>query len=723
MKALLSGLNDAQRLAAEHVNGPMVVFAGAGSGKTRIITHRIANLIRNGVPPWTILAVTFTNKAAGEMKERVIKICPEAGACHIATFHSAAARWLREFASELGFTADFSIYDDSDSNQVLKSVMQELLSEVDLSALIPEIKGFIHMAKTSGLLPTDIERRAGEMGHLIPHGGIKVYMAYQERLAKCNAMDFGDLLLNMLLLLRRNKGVRGLMQRRFRYVLVDEYQDTNPTQFEIVQHIVAEHQNLFVVGDDDQSIYSWRGATPANILHFEQHFAGAKRVTMEQNYRSSNNIISAAGAMIQHNEHRAKKKLFTENPSGDKIDFIYESDGEMEAFQVVDQIRSESSVHAYGDIAIFYRTNSQTRLLEDALRRERIPYRIYGSLRFYDRMEVKDIVAYMRLAINPRDDVALKRVINTPTRGIGAKAVQEIEKMAQDNESSLLEAMRALVTQSKSRLGSKLAPVVLLLDKLAKIILTAPLDEVISHILHETNYGDYVKKKFPDQYLEKLENVHELAAALADYDERVEGATLSSWLQTVSLDRDEEADANQNLEKGVSLMTLHMAKGLEYDRVYIVGVEEGFLPHHNSTEDPRAVEEERRLLYVGITRARVKLSLLGAHRRRVYNQTHATRPSRFMNEIPPELLSSPRGYSSMGLHLFDDPQRGITYEPLDAQANGAVHQIRQGAKVYHATYGSGQVELLEEVFGEIKATVHFDEFGHRVVAMRHLVSR
>ena len=398
--SMKAGLNPMQEQAVAHQSGPLVVFAGAGSGKTRVITTRIAKLIDQGVRPNSILAVTFTNKATREMKERIVGLSDRGFLVHVATFHSACTRWLREFADQLGYTTSFSIYADTEVKSALKSILKDLkIDEQEHS--IGDYRAAIAKAKTYGWLPSDIDSGVGQ-SEIFPPLGVEVYKRYQEGLAQSNSMDFNDLLMNMLLLLRRNEQVRETLRRRYKHILVDEYQDTNPTQFAIINYLVNDDRNLCVVGDDDQSIYSWRGANPSNIMNFKDNFPGATEIRLEQNYRCSGNIIKAATALVGHNKFRVEKTLWTANEAGQKINFSYDYDGDAEAWWVVEQIKDEARSYSYDEIAIFYRTNAQSRILEDSLRKEKIPYRIYGSVRFYDRLEVKDILAYLRLVINPR---------------------------------------------------------------------------------------------------------------------------------------------------------------------------------------------------------------------------------------------------------------------------------------------------------------------------------
>ncbi len=715
IRSLLAGLNDVQRQAAMHKDGPLVVFAGAGSGKTRIITHRIAWLIEQGVRPWEILAVTFTNKAALEMRTRLESLTPQGSRCLIATFHSACARWLREFAPELGFTSDFTIYDDADQLTALKTVLAELNVKLDEENTAQEYKAAINRAKTMAMLPSD-DRLAREYGDQMPPVGMQVYKRYQEYLASCNAMDFGDLIMNMLLLLRRNSMVRDVLQSRYRYILVDEYQDTNRTQFELIARLAEKFRNLFVVGDDDQSIYSWRGAVPSNIIDFDKVYPDAVRVTMEQNYRCSSTIVDAASAMIQNNKRRVAKRLFTQNSAGDLINYRLETDNEIEAWWVVGSIKEELDRYPLSDVAIFYRTNSQSRMLEDALRRENLPYQIYGTVRFYDRAEIKDLLAFIRIVINPNDDVSVKRVLNVPTRGIGKKAESTLEAEASRRGLALLPTIDALIAEGH-KLASKFSGFASLIASIRRDVMNAPLDEVIEKLLTATQYLNHVEKKYPEQAVDKVENIQELGAAIADFAAAYPDANIAEWLQTITL-----VSSETESKGGVSLMTLHMAKGLEFPRVYIVGLEEGLLPHRSSIDDEDNVEEERRLFYVGMTRAKQKLSLCGAYRRRTYNQWTANRPSRFLTEIPREFFSEMEEVEA-GAVANDVGSMGYSDGPrydYDDIGSVPVRQVSVGQIVSHPTYGRGTVEQMSDEFGVLKAVVRFDEFGLRKVILKHL---
>ncbi len=676
-----------------------MIFAGAGSGKTRVITARIAHLIKNGVAPWRILAMTFTNKAAGEMKQRVIDLTPEGKKVFVSTFHASCARWLREFAGELGFNPDFTIYDDKDSTTLLKNIIAHRANKKDLLNLVNQLKGFIQWAKMQGLLPSEASVYLERHRKKVPAGAVETYKEYQQALVNANAMDFGDLLMNMLLLLRRNDGVREIMQSRFQYIMVDEFQDTNVTQFELIKRLSEKHGNVVVVGDDDQSIYSWRGANPSNIADFKSQFSGCRVLTLEQNYRCTGNIVRAASAVISNNIHRSEKTLFTENEPGEPLTIWREPDNELEAFQVASSLKAEQSQFAYHQTAVFYRTNSQSRLLEEALTQNNIPYTIYGSVAFYDRLEIKDLVAYLKFIVNKRDDIALARILNTPPRGIGKKAFDDLVSLAKQHGESLFDAIRRACQEG--RVGQKVAEFLGLIKRLDQI-LELPLDEVIPFLENRIGYKDYIQKKFPEQFQEKLDNIHELGSAMASAYLRDPNIGLRQWIETISLNRDEEAARDL---VGVTLMTLHMAKGLEFDRVYIVGVEDGLLPHQNSLEEPLLVEEERRLFYVGVTRARRKLSLHTAERRFTYNQNSFNSPSRFLREIPKECLTQ-----------AVSPKPKTHYESIYDEPGEMIDQAwSAGQRVRHATYGVGTITDMEEIFGTIKAIVNFSEFGPRKV--------
>jgi DNA helicase-2/ATP-dependent DNA helicase PcrA len=719
-KHYVDTLNAVQREAALHFCGPLVVFAGAGSGKTRIITTRIALLIDNGIYPSQILALTFTNKAAAEMKERLIQLSPLTRGCLIATFHSACARWLREFAQHLGFHSDFTIYDDKDSLGAIKLVLEGMTNIDDKYSAQDYLAG-IGKAKTYGWLPEDVRQRQESRTIFFPPHCATVYYKYQEALAKNNAMDFNDLLMNMLLLLRSNPQVRETLQKRYRFMMVDEYQDTNPTQFALISELLSAEQNLFVVGDDDQSIYSWRGADPSNILNFKKNFPKAREIKLEQNYRCSGTIVKAASALITKNKYRAAKVLWTENADGGLIEYDLLSDGEMESYAIAERVIAEKSAVPYSQVAIFYRTNAQSRQLEEAMRRLNIPYRIYGSLRFYDRAEVKDIIAYFRLLINPSDDMAFHRIVNVPTRQIGKVAVDAIANAARQQGKSMLEVIPSLLADPDERiLARKLSKFSETMDRLRAAHASTALPDLLPTLLGIIEYPDFLLKKHPEQAADKMANIHELGTAISEYAERQEGASLATWLQNVSLREEDGEENGETKESGVTLMTLHSAKGLEFSRVYICGVEDGLIPHNNAiNENGGDIEEERRLFYVGLTRAHRKVTLLAAVRRRVYQQWMSNRPSRFLQEIPRELLqtrspihaASASGSSGAGKSSYQAPAN--TGSMRSAAPQGA--PFARGSMVFHPTFGKGVIEAVDQSFGAWKAVVSFRTVGQRKI--------
>lgn len=706
-------LNETQLAAVNHIGGPLVVFAGAGSGKTRIITNRIAKLIQMGIKPWEILAVTFTNKASEEMRIRVQSLNKSARSCHISTFHSASTRWLREFSSELGFDSGFTIYDDSDSKSALKKIVKAHFPKEDLQTKFPEIRSFIIKAKSLGILPKDLESSSTDLK--APTGAKKIYQIYQETLFQSNAMDFHDLLLNTVILLRNNKKVRDSLGSRYKFILVDEFQDTNHTQFEIITILASYYKNLFVVGDDDQSIYSWRGARPDYILEFCERFEGAKKITLEQNYRCTQNIIKAANSVISHNKHRAVKNLFSTNDPGDLIEYIQEADGQMEAFQVVDTIKVEREQFDLDDIAVFYRTNSQSRSLEEAFHRENIPFTIFGAVEFYSRLEIKDILSYLRLAVNPSDNLSVSRVINIPPRGLGPKALETIDKTALEQDCTYLDACKILAESAVPRISNKIANFVIIIERLTSLSKTQPISDTIEWLLNESSYLTYLQKKFPDQHGDKTENIHELVASISDYEEKSENPTLDDWLQTISL-VPKESDEHT---RGVSLMTLHSAKGLEFNRVYIVGVEEGLIPHKNSSEKEALIEEERRLFYVGITRAKKKLSILSAYRRAQYNTYTANSPSRFIAEISSDCLKL--NENAFLKNLYSNQLEIDSFDPEEPNREPVREEdLEIGDNVFHPTYGKGTIQKIELDFNMKKAIVFFREFGKRKINISQL---
>jgi DNA helicase-2/ATP-dependent DNA helicase PcrA len=686
--AIIDKLNEPQKEAVLHTEGPLVVFAGAGSGKTRVISARIAILLERGFHPRSILAMTFTNKAAQEMRERVRLWSSQGDFVPIGTFHSLCARWLREFASEIGFTSGFSIFDDNDSKSTVKKIMEEFRIKDDKTSPGDYLSA-IGKAKTLAWLPDE----ASKNERFFPPLGVSVYKRYQEILASCNAMDFDDLLMNMLLLLRKHENIRKIMQDRYQHILIDEYQDTNTTQSELVDLLLNTKKNLLVVGDDDQSIYSWRGADPNNILEFRSRYPKAKIIRLEQNYRCTKNIVGAAAALIAHNKKRAEKTLWTDNKEGAFLSFRQEYDALQEAIWLSDQIKIEQFTYHYENVAVFYRINAQSRQIEDALRKQNIPYRIYGALRFYDRAEIKDILGYFRLIANPRDDIAFRRIVNIPARGIGEKSLEVLEQKSLEEHIPLLEALNLLI-QHHARISPRMVSFFSIIQELKKLSEQGALSELLQAFLKATDYLGYVQKKYPDSFTDRIANIHELGTALTDYEQANPESKLVDWLNEISL----SSSVNET-EQGISLMTFHSAKGLEFPRVYIVGVEDGLVPHSHSMDNPEGLEEERRLFYVGLTRAKEKISLVTSQKRRIFTHDMVNPPSRFLNEIP--------------LEFFDAPSKKLLKaEPVNPDAKLST--------VLHSAYGKGQVKKLEYEWGIAKAIVDFRDFGIRKVNITQL---
>jgi DNA helicase-2/ATP-dependent DNA helicase PcrA len=638
---LLSSLNERQREAVLTTDGPLLILAGAGSGKTRVITVRIAYLIsERHVPPHNILAVTFTNKAAQEMRERVEKLLGGRrleSAPLVSTFHSLCVRMLRRDIEKLeeGYTRSFTIYDQDDSARVVKGCIKDLGYD-DQRLGARQTQGAISHAKNSGL---DAELYAARVDHGDERRAAiaRIFRLYEERLVNNNALDFDDLLIKAVRLLRKREDVRDYYNDRFRYVLVDEYQDTNSLQFALISFLTRRQQNICVVGDESQSIYRWRGADISNILNFEQHYPEARTIKLEQNYRSTQNILDAAGAVIRHNTERKEKALWTSNPAGAPIRYYQAMDAEGEARFVAAKIEEHRRLDPEARAAVLYRTNAQSRVFEEALRRSGINYNIVGGFSFYERAEVRDIVSYLKLALNPHDSVAMLRVINTPARGLGKQTLDELDRRAKDYGVSLWETI-GIVTGSGEGFGpravSALKGFQSLLVGLVEAAQKQPASEVVKAAILDTGYADSLKAENSDEAEARLENLQELVNAAVDYDREEDGG-LRDFIDAAALVSDTDQYRG---DAPVTLMTMHAAKGLEFPVVFVVGMEDGLFPHSRAAADPAELEEERRLCYVAITRAERFLYVSHAMRRRVYGEEMASEPSQFLNELPHELM-------------------------------------------------------------------------------------
>ncbi|HTU26980.1 MAG TPA: UvrD-helicase domain-containing protein [Pirellulales bacterium] len=668
---LLESLTPPQREAVEHRDGALLILAGPGSGKTRVITHRIAHLLHQGVPARQILALTFTNKAADEMRQRVEQLAP-GEPVWMSTFHRFCSRLLRQHAGLVGLAENFTIYDTADSRQMLRRVLDE--AGVDPAHYTPErIAHALSWAKNNLISAAEYTPRSGHpLGHIIE----RVYPLYADHLLRANAVDFDDLLLHVAKLLRGSEETRAALDARYRYILVDEYQDTNLAQYSIVRALSIDYPNLAVTGDPDQSIYGWRGANLQNILDFEQDFAEVRVVKLERNYRSTKAILRAADALIGHNRRRKQKALFTENAEGVPVSLIAYTSGQDEADLIAERMADDirAGRRRPRDFAIFYRVNALSRSLEFALRQHGIPYQMVNGLEFYQRKEIKDALAYLRLINNPRDDNALLRIINTPTRSIGKGTVDRLLVHAAERRLPLLEAAResGLIAGLAKRAAVAVARFVAMIDRLS-LLAAAPVEEILGHVLDESGYRVLLAQSEDEEDQERLANLEELLTAARQFDERHAGAnSLEGFLEEASLVADVDAwDAETDR---VTLMTLHASKGLEFPVVFIIALEEGLIPHERSRSDDEAIEEERRLLFVGMTRAKEELLLSLGQYREFRGLRRMTIPSPFLLELPrdelrmigfgPQVSSE---YRARVLAEFDDAE-GVEPDDLSADA-------------------------------------------------------
>jgi DNA helicase-2/ATP-dependent DNA helicase PcrA len=704
--SILEGLNDQQRGAVMHGDGAVLILAGPGSGKTRVITHRIAHLaLDERVAPWRILAVTFTNKAAKEMRQRAALILGEdASSLHMGTFHSQCARWLRIDGKEIGISPDFVIYDDGDQVGVMKRVLEEL--HVDVRRFGPRgVLSAISNAKSEMIVPEQFARTARNYYDEVV---ARAYAKYEEALAKASALDFDDLLVSAVRMLQESPAMLEKYAGRYRHVLVDEFQDTNPVQYVLARQLASEHGNITVVGDPDQGIYSWRSADIRNVQYFERDFPNCRIYLLEQNYRSTPAILAAADAVIGKNPDRHDRTLWTERQGGDLVT-TYEaySDEEEGEFVASEIARLANAGRAFGDVAVMYRTNAQSRALEDALIRHRIPYRLIGGVRFYQRREVKDLLAYLRLAQNPLDEASLLRVINVPGRGIGDRSIERLREYAAETGGTMWSACAAVASGGipgiVARSASAIQGFVHAIERL-RADRDRPLPELLDEVLNATGYVRYLQDGEPDAE-ERLENVLELRNVMGEYEEVAGvGSDLATFLQDVALIAD--VDELREGSSAVTLITLHAAKGLEYPVVFLVGLEEGVLPHIRSFDDPSQMQEERRLAYVGITRAMDLLYLTRSYRRFSFGGHAANPPSRFLADIPKSVTrpygSTPRSY----LEAASAPAA----EELPLAQNALWNA---GDRVAHPKFGVGSVVSAHVNGADVELVVSFESAGVR----------
>ena len=752
--SLLDALNEPQRQAVMATDGPLLILAGAGSGKTRVLTHRTAYLIEEcGVNPYNIMAITFTNKAAGEMRERIDQMVGYGSeSIWVCTFHSTCVRILRRYIDRLGFGTNFTIYDSDDQ----KTLMKDICKRLEIDTKMYKEKMFlsaISSAKDELIDPIEFETRAA--GDYVKRKQAQVYREYQQALKQNNALDFDDLIMKTVELFKLDKEVLASYQDRFRYIMVDEYQDTNTAQFELIRLLALKYQNLCVVGDDDQSIYKFRGANIYNILNFEHHFPDATVIKLEQNYRSTQNILDAANAVIANNQGRKEKRLWTDNGAGDKITFEQLDTAAEEADFVARDIarRVRKGEYQYKDCAILYRTNAQSRLFEERFITANIPYKIFGGVNFYARKEVKDLLAYLKTIDNGQDDLAVRRIINIPKRGIGAASINKVALYAQEQEISFYDAL--CVAEQVPGLGkaaAKIRPFVLFIQSMkakAKLLSVA---DLLQEVIETTGYVRELEAEGTDEAEARIENIDELISKAVDYAEGEEAPTLNGFLENVALVADIDSfDENSDY---VVLMTLHSAKGLEFPNVYLAGLEDGLFPSYMSITSDNSqaeIEEERRLAYVGITRAKKNLTITSARVRMVRGQTQYGKVSRFVREIPPELLSGkiydPKtkeepieqstfqkarkafrtvpSYGGSGYGKEVGEGYGSTFhsskatKPVyttvenqrDCGSAGGTLSYQVGDRVRHIKFGDGEVMAIVSGGRDYEVTVDFDKAG------------
>lgn len=767
--AQFAELNEMQRQAVLTTEGPLLLLAGAGSGKTTVLINRIANLIRFGsgsdtdlIPdtvteedleflesltepisefdrnradflcavepavPWSIIAITFTNKAANELKERLVRMLDErAEDIWAMTFHSACCRILRRNIDRLGYTGHFTIYDSSDSERIMKDIIKDMGLD-DKTFPVKYVLGAISKEKDAFTTPERMLQRAETVNDLRALHIARAYKIYQQRLKENNALDFDDIIFLTVKLLQENEDIRTYYQRKFRYVLVDEYQDTNHMQYLLTSLLAGAHENICVVGDDDQSIYRFRGATIENILNFEKQYRGSRTIRLEQNYRSTQAILNAANAVIAHNLGRKGKRLWTANDSGEPVTVYEASDEGAEANFVASQIISKSKGKRFGDHAILYRTNAQSNALEYALKRNGIPYRIIGGTRFFDRAEIKDMLAYLCIINNRADDLRLKRIINNPPRGLGPKTIDSAERLAQAEGIPLYSVVSDPYSYGPlEKPAPKLMQFTVMIEELAQLLEDGmSLPEFYDEVMRRTGYTDMLEMKPTEENKTRLENVRELKSSINSYCENSELPSLAGFLEEIALYTDIEQ--YHDGDDAVVLMTMHSAKGLEFPHVFLVGFEDGLFPGMRAIGDHEEMEEERRLCYVAITRAKQTLTISHAKQRMLYGRTNAALASRFLREIPEDCIVRKGGYHSRPEQIFSGynpdyayqtrPARDVLKEQirkseLASSSKAAYLELNKGDMVQHTAFGRGMVLSVMKMGGDALLEIAFDQIG------------
>ena len=748
--SIIDELNDKQKEAVLQVNGPCLVIAGAGSGKTKVLTHKIAYLIeKEGVRPWNILAITFTNKAANEMKDRVEKLIGDvAKDMWIGTFHSICVRILRKYIDRIGFTSSFIIFDTSDQRTLVKQCLKQLNIDDKMfsdRAVLSEISN----AKNEMLEPSQYKLRTN--GEFRKETIAQIYEMYQRKLRENNAIDFDDIINYTIKILSENPDALEYYSEKFEYVLVDEYQDTNKAQFTLVSILAARHGNITVVGDNDQGIYSFRGADITNILNFEKDFPGTKIIKLEQNYRCTQNILDAANSVIKNNPAKYEKKLWTQNGKGGMISVYRGTDEYDEANFIVENINRlrREEYMTYNDFAVLYRMNSQSRSIEDILRRENMPYKIVGGLKFYERKEIKDTIAYLRLIENPADNLSLVRIINEPKRGIGRASLDNVEAIAIQAETSMYDVIKRANEFGLARVYANSRDFVSQIEELRAKKDDMKISDLVKTTLNKTGYTKALEDEDTTEAETRLENIEEFLTVAMEFEEEFADNTLADFLEGITLSSDiDNADTE---EDSVTLMTLHSAKGLEFPVVFLVGMEEGIFPGYKSIGEPKELEEERRLCYVGITRAKQYLFMSCARQRTIFGSTSCNRVSRFVEEIPKELLDgygeafedkSSKSYEDYEFEWKYGNKNVTTYKSDDvimsskpktqyafrtaesflntlnkqnvaASSNVDISIYRAGQRVYHKKFGEGKINYVEPEGDDAKVDITFDKVGHK----------
>ncbi len=734
--SIYDNLNSMQQEAVFHTEGPLLILAGAGSGKTRVLTHRAVYLIEEkGINPYHIMAITFTNKAAGEMRERIDQLV-EVGAesIWVSTFHSTCVRILRRHIDRLGYDTHFTIYDTDDQ----KNLMKEICKRMEIDTKLYKERSFLSViskAKDELISPEEFALRAA--GDFVKERQAAVYREYQALLLKNNALDFDDLIVKAVELLRQDEQVLDYYQERFRYIMVDEYQDTNTAQFQLIKLLAAKYQNLCVVGDDDQSIYKFRGANIKNILDFEEVYPDARVIKLEQNYRSTQNILDAANMVITHNVGRKAKELWTDNGVGEKIDFDQLDSAYEEAEYILRDIQKKvrNGKYQYGECAVLYRTNAQSRLFEEQFVVNNIPYKVVGGVNFYARKEIKDLLAYLKTIDNGRDDLAVRRIINVPKRGIGATTLSRVQEYADQEGIGFYQALRMADDISNiGRGGVKIKPFVTFIQTMRSKVEFLSVSQLLQEIIEQTGYVEELEAEDSDEARARIENIDELISKATAYEETEETPTLSGFLEEVALVADIDSLADDN--DYVVLMTLHSAKGLEFPNVYLAGLEDGLFPGYMAitADDPMDLEEERRLCYVGITRAMTDLTITCAKQRMIRGDTQYNKISRFVEEIPGNLLTravkqkpavkpqsetSTQSFGRAGSKLnplFNtrNVYQNKSYQTTSFASNSTSKislEYTNGDRVKHIKFGEGTVQQIVEGGRDYEVTVQFDKVG------------